>query len=174
MVLGISTLLLLLAFAAWHDLSTHRIPNILTGMGVVLGMGYQVLGSGSAGALSAVEGMGMGLMMFLPFYLMRAMGAGDVKLMAMVGVWLGPGGTIGAVLGSFIAGGVMAVVFAMKSGVLKNLIRNVALLLPGMFSRQGRADGTVAFGLHRSLGKLPYGVAIALGTTGFLIWHGGF
>lgn len=165
-------LLILLALAAWQDSRSHRIPNLLTGAGVFFGVGFQAFAV-SGGWLSSLGGVAAGFAIFMPFYLLRAMGAGDVKLMAMVGAWLGPMDVLGAALGTFLAGGVMAVIYAKKSGTFGRLLLNLGHMLQGAPAKPAAGQETVPYGIPDSVGKLPYAVAIALGTTGFLIWKGG-
>jgi prepilin peptidase CpaA len=164
----------LLTLAAWQDLRSHRIPNLLTGSGVVFGIACQAFFLGAGGMVSSIGGMLTGFAVFIPFYLLRAMGAGDVKLMAMVGAWLGPVGVLGAALGTFFAGGVMAMIYAAKSGALLRLLLNVRQLGYELLTRLAPSDRGAPYGVPGSLGKLPYAVAIAFGTLGFLVWKGGF
>src|SRR5947209_11249935 len=76
--------------AAYTDLRSRRIPNWLTLSAAVIGLGLNLALGGAAGGLTAVLGLGLGLAMLLPFYLLRAVGAGDVKLLAALGALLGP------------------------------------------------------------------------------------
>lgn len=169
---GVPALLVLLTLAAWQDFRSHRIPNLLTGVGVVLGMGYQAF-LGGGGWVNSLGGAAIGFVVLMPFYLLRAMGAGDVKLMAMVGAWLGPVDVLGAALGTFLAGGAMAVIYAKRSGSLGRLLLNLGQMIQGGAARHIPGHEAAPCGVPDSVGKLPYAVAIALGTVGFLIWKGG-
>ena len=90
-------LVLLLIVAAAIDVRTMRIPNWLTVTGAVMGLGlsaaipWQELGPRWAldGFLWALGGMAAGLVLLLPLYALHVMGAGDVKLMGMVGAFVG-------------------------------------------------------------------------------------
>ena len=98
------------AVAAVFDVRSHRIPNWLVLLGTVTCFAGQLiqpalLPFGIAGAL---KGIGVGFALLLPLYLLRATGAGDVKLMAMIGAYLGPWGIASAAILSFLAGGVLA------------------------------------------------------------------
>lgn len=174
MGVGVLMLLILLALAAWLDLRSHRIPNLLTAVGVVSGVGYQAFAPAGAGMLISLQGVATGLAVLLPFYLLRAMGAGDVKLMAMVGAWLGPTDVLGVALGTFLAGGIMAVIYAMKSGSAGRLLLNLRQMMPGSMTKHAQGNGIAPCGVPDSVGKLPYAVAIAVGTASFLIWKGSF
>ena len=72
------------------DLRTSRIPNLLTFSAAAAGLAWHAFG-GWAPLASALGGLALGLLLFLPIYLLRGMGAGDVKLLAALGAWLGPG-----------------------------------------------------------------------------------
>lgn len=178
----IAVLATLLLTAAWCDLKAARIPNVLVLIGLVLGVlangllpsgfGFnRDLDAGGMGWVIALEGIGYGLVLLLPLYLLGAMGAGDVKLMAMVGAFVGPAGAIGAVLFTFLAGGAIAVALALRTRMLIPLLQNVRLMLLGGLIKVSAGKAPVVDDLPVSVGKLPYGVAIALGTLGWLAWE---
>ena len=62
----------------------------------------------SAALTRWLAGLALGLLLLLPLYLLGACGAGDVKLMAMTGAFLGPQDALGAILMTFLAGGLLA------------------------------------------------------------------
>lgn len=165
----LAVLAILLVTAAMIDLRTFRIPNWLTGSGVLLGLAFNTIGGrGLDGLLGALGGMGTGLAILLPFYLLRVMGAGDVKLMAMVGAFLGLPQILPAILFSLIAGGVAAVVFVVAKrriarfrGNLKHLVQGATLSVIAGVPLTGLAPGA-------SVGQLPYGVSISAGTILYL------
>lgn len=159
-------MLALLAVAAWVDVRSQRIPNLLVVCGLVVG----IVGNGtivSGGWTFALLGASIGFLLFLPLYMLRAMGAGDVKLMAMVGAFLGPAGAIIAVLLSFAAGGVLACAYAVARGTARRLLINLASIVRG--AALTAATGVGGFGApapDTSAGKFPYSVAIAIGSIG--------
>jgi prepilin peptidase CpaA len=163
-------LVLVVAFvvvAAVFDVRSHRIPNWLVLLGVVTCVAGQMiqpalLGFGIAGAL---KGIAVGFALLLPLYLVRATGAGDVKLMAMVGAYLGPWGVASAVLLSFIAGGVLALAVVLAKGALGQLFANLRTMLFGALVSAMTTGKTTITAPAASVGKLPYGVAIAIGTV---------
>lgn len=114
-------MLVLLTIATCDDLIEQRIPNAVVLWGIVLALGIGGLTGGHAGFISAFSGLLLGGLLLLPFYALGGMGAGDVKLMAMAGAFLGPTATIVAVIVTLVAGLVLALsVFGiwlvMKSG----------------------------------------------------------
>jgi prepilin peptidase CpaA len=102
----------------------------------------------------------LGLVVFLPFYLVRGMAAGDVKLMAVVGFFTGPAEAFQIAIFTWCAGGAMALLLILLRSRLRQAFANVGHLLSGM-------------ALPQSAGAMPYGVAIALGTIVILVTHYG-
>jgi prepilin peptidase CpaA len=105
-------LLSLLAITVWTDHREHRIPNVLVVAMLISGLVLQTIGAGSAGLTHAVLGLVVGLVTFLFPYAKGGMAAGDVKLLAATGTFLGPASTLLAgglalVAGALIAGGVI-------------------------------------------------------------------
>ena len=95
------------AAAAGCDLTRRKIPNPLTVCGLAGALALHTLDRGWRGSLFAIAGALAGFAMFLVFYLARGMGAGDLKLMAVFGALLGPGGIAVAALFAAIVGGLM-------------------------------------------------------------------
>ena len=119
---------------------------------------------GVSGTMFAMNGLGMGLGLFLLPYLTGVLGAGDVKLMAAIGSLIGPYGAVSSGILTMIIGGVYALgamcyqwgVFA--TGRKLAALAHGALLMGGNLSVQGLALPV----------RLRYGVAIAAGTFLFL------
>lgn len=164
----------LLAVAAVSDWRSYRIPNWLTFGGALFALVYGTLAARTpaVGAASAFGGLGIGFAAMVPFYVIGIMGAGDVKLMAMAGAFIGPEQTLMAVLFTFIAGGVAAMVFAIHRRRVGHMLANVKDAAHGvMFSGiagirpSGRIDASL------SIGKLPYGICIAAGTAIEVLAH---
>ncbi|MEG0884092.1 MAG: prepilin peptidase, partial [Janthinobacterium sp.] len=86
-------LCILLTGAVWHDMRSRRIPNGLVFGGALAALLLHAVltpGAGGLGLPAALGGLALGLALLLPMYMLRALGAGDVKLMAMVGAFIGP------------------------------------------------------------------------------------
>jgi prepilin peptidase CpaA len=110
--------------AAW-DLRTRKIPNVLTfgaALAAVLVHGYL---EGWNGLGLSLAGWAAGLALFLPFFALGGLGAGDVKLLAAVGACLGPLPAVWVALYTSIAGGVMALAVASYSGYLRQAFVNL-------------------------------------------------
>ncbi len=157
--------------AAVLDVRSRRIPNWLVLAGAATGFAWQMfypalVGGGLAFAL---KGMLVGFALLLPLYLLRAMGAGDVKLMAMVGTFLGPWDVASAALLSFIAGGVVALGVSLAKGALGQLLTNVKNMLIGSLMSAATTGRATVDAPAASVGKVPFGVAIAMGTVAQIV-----
>jgi prepilin peptidase CpaA len=169
---GTGALIALLVVAALIDWRTLRIPNWLTLAGMAWGLLYNATHSTSiaAGLVTAAAGLAAGLLLMLPFWLLRVMGAGDVKLMAAVGAVVGFPNVLQAILWSFIFGGVAAVVYALSTRVFRRMASNVGAIAQSMaFAAMAGMRPTPALAGRASVGKLPYGLSIAAGTISWLV-----
>lgn len=159
--------------AAAIDAQRRRIPNWLTFGAWLVALPLQVAMHGiGQGAFVWVCGWLTGLMIFLPFYLLRGMAAGDVKLMAAVGAWLGAFMAFEIALATFVIGGVWALALTLRRNRMAQLGRNLQhiLMTSGQVGREAgkarapRPEADASW----SVGTLPYGVAIAAGTIAVL------
>jgi prepilin peptidase CpaA len=185
-MMPLAIITVLLGIACWRDIQTRRIPNTLVVVGLALGFLFQVAApagsglfnppnAGGLGLLSALAGGVVGLMLLMPLYLLRAMGAGDVKLLAMVGVWLGAAGVAWATVFTLLAGGVMSVAIMLATRSSRQVMGNLkAMLAPhlsaGHTNRMASGDGLLG-SPRATTGRLPYAVAIAVGTAGQIARH---
>jgi prepilin peptidase CpaA len=150
----------LLLAAAWIDSYAWRIPNVLTFGGSAAALFLSVLEPVAPGQalLLAFGGLALGLLVMLPMYLLGALGAGDVKLMAMVGAYLGAVHTVGAALLVFLTGGALAFALVMR--------RQAWPQLWSLLGSRWRLGGQGA----SELGRMPYGASICLGTFLYVVW----
>lgn len=161
--------LLFLAGAVITDLRARIIPNALVLAGALSGVLLAALHPEGIGFLRALGGLALGLAIFLPLYLLRAMGAGDVKLMAVAGGFLGPAAIAEAALWVLLTGGALALVFALRRGVARRMAANLReMLFSAAASVQIRSLPDFSAG-PQTAARLPYAVAIALGVAAFLL-----
>jgi prepilin peptidase CpaA len=158
------TLTLALTFlAALLDWRSRRIPNWLTVPGLLSGVLIHALIGGWHGTLFALEGAGLALLILLPLVMLRALGAGDWKLMGAVGAFVGPVMFLFVLLGSIFASGIMAVVQVLRMGRVTETLRNMLTLVRGFFSFGLKKNPEISLDNPRLL-KLPFGVAVAAAT----------
>jgi prepilin peptidase CpaA len=167
-----ASLVTLLVVAGAIDFRTMRIPNWLTYGGAVFGLLFNAVVPAPVqpGVLWALGGLALGLVLLLPLYALRVMGAGDVKLMAMAGAFLGLPHTIYAVGATAIAGGALSLVYLAWHGGLRRALFNIVGALQGaLLAASARTRPSLSIAGDASVGSLPYGVAIAAGTIGYLL-----
>jgi len=166
-----AVLIALVLAAAVFDVRYRRIPNWLTLAGVVMGLALNAfLDRGRAGMLvSSLLGLAIAFVVYFALYALRAMGAGDVKLMAAVGAVVGWPNWLGIFLVTAIIGGIMALILVTARGRVKKTFWNVAFILSEM--KRGRPAYLRKEELDvknpQALG-LPHGSVIAVGTLFFL------
>ncbi|HSH75172.1 MAG TPA: prepilin peptidase [Longimicrobiales bacterium] len=160
--LKLLALLAMLGVAVTTDLRERRIPNRLTVTGALAAVALSTFeGSGAFGA--SLAGMLAALGLSIPFFALGAVGAGDAKLLAAVGAFVGIGGLVPVLLYSAVAGGLLGVASAVRRGVI----------LPALLQTSGLLIHAVTLGRRGSrttiddpnAQTIPYGVAIAAGTV---------
>src|SRR3954452_3354792 len=104
-------LIAIVLVAAIYDLRFRRIPNWLNLSGVILGLAVNTFLFGRHGLILALLGIASSLVIYVPLYLIRGMGAGDVKLMAAVGAVAGPWNWFGIFLATALLGGIVSLLF---------------------------------------------------------------
>lgn len=156
--------------AAASDLRSRRLPNALTFGAAAVALAVHFALSGWSGLGFALAGWALGLAVFLPVYALGGMGAGDVKLLAAFGAWLGPIGALWTALYGAIAGGVLALVVSVAHGYTKTAFSNLRAMLTSWFIGGVRpVDGMT---LASSRGpRLPYAVPLAAGAMVTLWMH---
>jgi prepilin peptidase CpaA len=162
-----AALILFVLCVAVIDWRTHRIPNLLCAVAAIIGLSSQMWMYGEDGLLSALGGAAVGFAMFLPFYALRAFGAGDVKAMATVGIFLGMRNTMIAVGMTLISGALLglAVLLLRRASAAATLGRLMGLLVAPIASMRASRHETDADARER----FPYGVAIACGAAAALM-----
>jgi prepilin peptidase CpaA len=144
------------------DIATRRLPNALTFGAATLAFVFFVLTEGLSGLGFSMAGWAVGLAMFLPLFVLGGLGGGDVKLLAALGAWLGPGSAAWLALWSMAAGGPIALAVALSRGYTRQAFSNVWGLL--MFWRVAGLRPRPGFTLDSSdAPRIPYSVPIAVG-----------
>jgi prepilin peptidase CpaA len=159
--------------AAIFDLRHRRIPNWLTYSGIVLGMGLRSYFYGWRGLGSSLTGLAVTGGVFFVLYMLHAMGAGDIKLLAAVGAFAGPKDGLVVLMATAIAGAMMGVIYALYRGRLATTLKNVGSLT-SHHVRSGLQEHP-ELNLGKDIGlRMPYGLAIATGTLyafSTLLWR---
>ena len=161
----------LLVEAAIIDGMKLKVPNWLTFHLAAGGLAYATWVGGGHGLLWSLGGLALGLALLMPLHMIGGMGAGDVKLLAGVGAWMGPSIVLGSFLVTAVVGGLMAVAMVVRSG---EFVKHFA-----MFQTIGqeiltvrRPDRLARLAADRkpTMMLLPYGILIAVGLIGYFAW----
>lgn len=177
-----------IAAAAVSDLKSRRIPNLLILAGLALALAWHVLGppgrwsfdrdaAGAVGAAGWLFGASALLAVFFPFYALRAMGAGDVKLMMVVGAFFGarPGAwsqLVGVALSVLVTGGALALLRIVGARRGAQVWSNLMIILAPGHAADRRA---AAFDPKvDTADRMPYALAIGAGVLIYLAgtWNG--
>jgi len=167
----VAVLLAMVLAAAVYDVRYRRIPNWLTLAGVLAGVALNgFLDQGRPGLfVSSLLGLAMAFGVYFVLYALRAMGAGDVKMMAAVGAIVGWRDWFGIFIITAMIGGIMALILVAMRGRVKKTLWNVAFILSELkggrpaYMRREELDVKNP----KALG-LPHGAVIAVGTVFFL------
>ncbi|MEO5823185.1 MAG: A24 family peptidase [Vicinamibacteraceae bacterium] len=153
--------------AAATDAATRRIPNALTlgAAGVALAFGGAV--DGWPGLAWSAAGLMVGLLLFLPLFALRAMGGGDVKLLAAFGAWLGPALVVWVAVYGAIAGGVLALMLVLWRGRLRTTIANMWAIV-AHWRLAGLKPHPVVTLDNPDAVRMPYALPIAIGALATL------
>ena len=148
------TLSMLLVVAVVSDLRSHRIPNIILAPALSLALLLHTMHGGVDGLIMAIGGLALGLVMFLPIYFIGGMAAGDIKLLGVVGCFLGPWGAVLAGLATVMIGAIFGII-----AIAWRFVGPVLELHPARSQER--------------LSSMPYAPAIAAGKLTAL-WYIGF
>jgi prepilin peptidase CpaA len=161
---------ILVAVAAVIDMRFRRIPNWLVLAGVVAGLAWNLYSGGLSGLGRAAAGLGVGFILYFPLFLLRALRGGDVKLLAAAGAIAGPGNIFRIFLLTAILGGIIAVIYALIRGRLRQTMFNVSwiardlLTFKAPYKSNPELDVTTTQGL-----RLPHAPLIAAGVIAFIL-----
>lgn len=164
---------LILIEAAVIDGRSLKVPNWLTYHFLLAGLALAFVAGGSAKLLWSMEGALVGLATLLPLYAIGGMGAGDVKLMAGLGAWIGPWLAFEAFVASAVVGSGIALVMMAYSGELgKHLVMTQLIGREVLTLRNPCVLAARAAERKPSMMLLPYGIPIAIGSIAVFAWSG--
>lgn len=152
------------------DITTRRVPNLLTGPAVLGGLAAHALLPEGHGLPAALVGFAAGLAAFFPFFALGGMGGGDVKLMAALGAWIGWSPILLTALYGSVAGGVLAIIVGLNHGYLRQAFSNVAGLFLVWWVQGVRPVQELTLE-HGHGPRLPYALPIFAGLVTTLWRH---
>lgn len=163
-------LLLVVISAAIFDVRERRVPNWIVVTGLVLGIALNLFLYETPGLWMSLEGLGLAFLIYFPLYLLRGMGAGDVKLMAAVGGIVGWANWLGILVLTALVGGLAAAVVVLARGRVRKTLDNIWMILLSLRFRQAPYKANPQLDVRSSEGiRLPHAAMIACGAIGFLV-----
>jgi prepilin peptidase CpaA len=162
-LLSDGSLAIVVLFAAFCDLTTRRIPNWLTVSGILVGFAIHAWSSGWSGACASAAGMGLALLIYVPLFAIRALGAGDVKLMAAVGAIAGPLPWLYIFVVTCLVGGLLALAVVISKRRLTQTLLNTLQIAQALLKGRNpaRQEPEMDFRNPHAV-TLPHGLSIAL------------
>jgi prepilin peptidase CpaA len=150
--------------ASWNDYRRHRVPNWLNGALLLTGLVAQAFFAGLPGLQRALCGVFIGTAPLFVLWMMKGMGAGDVKFMAALGAWLGPQMTLHALVVGGLVGGAMAMVMLVVQRNWRQTSVNMGVLVTKMSSlRTAFGEFGSAGSMGSNGGVLPYAIPLSIG-----------
>ena len=158
------------------DLRSRRIPNILCGPLFAAGLIWAIWNGGINGFGNSIAAAFVLAFPFVLLFLFAGGGAGDAKLMAAIGTWVGLQQGITVLACVCIAGGILAVVTAIVKkrlrGVVINIVLYIYIFIIGLSGKRGiRSAADLARPEQMDRLTVPYGVAIFAGVCAAAGWE---
>jgi Flp pilus assembly protein protease CpaA len=130
----LASAVMLCVIGGWTDLRSGLIPDRLTLPGLVAGVVLNTLLGGWTGLEGALLGAGLGFLLLLPFFLLRSLGAGGLKLAVALGAFVGPRVLLKLLIASVGVVVVMLLSLAIHKGRLQETLRSVGRFLAALVS----------------------------------------
>lgn len=108
-------LLLITLLALFYDIKSYTIKNNLIVVGIISGICINFYQVGFKGIYSYIIALLLPTIIFIPLFLLKALGAGDIKLFSVIGCYLGIFAVIKVIIYSFLIGGIISVIYLIKS-----------------------------------------------------------
>jgi prepilin peptidase CpaA len=160
-------LLIVIFIAAYCDLKWRRIPNWLILSGLVTGFVLQAVSGGFPALIDALQGWLLGMALLMIPFILRGMGAGDVKLLGVVGAMQGWVFVVNTFLWMAVWGGIMSIIAFLASGRIQILVLQLAA---NYYPPWQVKLAVLKNKISPEKVTIPYGVAIGLGVISSMIW----
>ncbi len=167
--LVVGCMILVLVASCITDLVSRRIPNAFTAPALAVALLLGGIQDGAWGVLGALGGLSVGLFMLLPLYVAGGTAAGDVKLLAVAGAYLGPTGAFFAGMFTFVAGAIFGVIWITWNRFGATALRQLAATHTGLVAQ------LVQVSIHEGQGTrsaIAYAPAILTGSVA-AAWYQG-
>jgi len=149
------------------DLRVRRIPNVLSGGGVLAGVVLNLLFFGTRGILPSLSGVAVIVGVLLAPFALGGIGGGDVKMMAAIGAFVGPRLALESLMAGVIVGGMVVVIHLARLGRLREKLTRLRSMFVGAFLTRSPEPLRISAAEPGAV-ALPYSVPLGLGTLAVL------
>ncbi len=163
MYLWLFCLLGLLLIATASDIRDRRIPNQITYSGIVVALSLAVLAFSPVAVFSALAGFLAAFIFSLLLYLMSGMGGGDVKLLAMVGAFVGWPNIVDVLFYTIVFGVLLAIIYLIITKKMLEMLKGLKTFVQGVFYP---GIGVIVPDVNL---EIPMAVAISLATLSVIV-----
>ncbi|TEB16844.1 Type IV leader peptidase family protein [Pelotomaculum sp. FP] len=150
-----------LAICLYTDVSYRKIYNFVLLPAFIAAVIYHLLTGGLGQSWWAVQGFILGIALLVIPFTMGGIGAGDVKLLGIIGVLKGPDFVVVAFLASAIVGGIMSAVYLIKQKKIRTTLEKIGYNAYLLAMGAPRIRGKVSIDDSQTAVTIPYGAAIA-------------
>lgn len=173
----LATVALATLIASATDLWKFKVYNALTVPTLVAGLVASTWLGGLAGLSSSLLGGALGFGLLIGFHVVGGVGAGDVKLLAAIGAWLGPQLTFEVFVASSLFGGAYSAALVIARGGWLALLAELmtthqALAWPGGWRRPASTIEAEVLRPDRRRRLVPFAAMTCLGYFATLAWWG--
>jgi prepilin peptidase CpaA len=145
------------------DIRTRRIPNYLSGLGIVAGGALNAYYFGGDGLLTSAAGLVVTMAALLVPFALGGLGGGDVKMMGAVGALVGLQTALPALLAGLMFGGVIMAIHLARLGRLRQTVATVGTMATSSVLG-GSLEPLRVSATQPGVITLPYSVPLGLGT----------
>ena len=163
-----AVILLCVTVAGYFDFRWHRVPNWLVGLTVAVSLAWRAWESGTSGLLTGLAALLLGVALLFPLFLLRAMGAGDVKFFGALGAALGYRHLLAVLTLALLVGAAMALILIARRRAARQTLRNLGALAGAALRGRFRPHPAVGIDNPRTL-VVPFTGAQAVATWIFVL-----
>jgi Flp pilus assembly protein protease CpaA len=144
--------------ASFTDIRFGKIYNKLTLPTAILGFAYSTFMFGLDGALQAVSGVLLGLLLYGWMFGLRILGGGDVKLLMAFGAWMGAHSVFEVAILGILLGGAFSAMLLIVSGRIVSFIKRMYHFLLTVFVAELEVEPPK---IDKNL-KMAFGIPISI------------
>lgn len=160
--------------AAIIDIRSYKVHNALTVPLALTGVLYHTVTTGPQGLMFSLIGLFVGFASLIVFYALGGVGAGDVKLLAGIGAWLGGWLTVSVLVIAGLSAGAYSLAVILGCGGMRHVATNVSVLIYRLrlmavhFGQDERVEAVVAADDRRRR-LVPFAAMLLMGIVGVLL-----